>query len=298
MSLARLARAFARALAGIVLAVSGVYVIVDLARWEWNRAMMSGLVFVAALLVTVAMVVMRHLRAVEERLAELLDDRPVTRPVRDALRVGDGDRAARHFAWLRSSSDRLGVFVPVLLGAGVIVSFLTYVIEHVASAVARGTVDRTTERSLITELPLGGGIRRSVEPSGGGRPHGPLALIAVGLAAAVLVTMTILALRDLTQTRLEDLTRPGSSSIVIGVEQRRTEDPAVDIVAGLWSACRSRLPGGIRVSRIIPTGPDEAMLVIDRALGRSGRLRIVGCIEDLTLDLVRADVVAFEASPG
>jgi hypothetical protein len=298
MSLDRPVRSFALTLAVLVLAVSGTYVIVDLARWEWNRAMMSGLVFVAALVVTVAMVVMHHLRRLEDHVAVLADDRLGSHPVRDALRAGDGDRAVRHFAWLRSPSDRVGVFVPVLLGAGVIVSFLTYVIEHVASAVARGTVDRGIERALITQLPLGGGVRRRAEPPAPGRLRSSVALLSVGLAVAVLVTVTVLALRDLTQTRLDDLTRPGMSSLVIDVEQRRTEDPAVDIVAGLWSACQSRLPGGIRATRIIATGPDEAELVIDRALGRSGRLRIVGCIEDLTLDLVRADVVAFEATPG
>ncbi|MGA1345003.1 MAG: hypothetical protein ACO35E_03390 [Ilumatobacteraceae bacterium] len=53
-----------------------------------------------------------------------------------------------------------------------------------------------------------------------------------------------------------------------------------------------------RTSTLEPWYPAEAELVIDRALGRSGRLRIVGCIEDLTLDLVRADVVAFEATRG
>lgn len=293
MSAARLLRGVAVALAVIVLAVSGLYVIVDLARWEWNRAMMSGLVFVAALVVTVAMVVLRHLRRLEERLAGLGGDdpdRPPTHPVRAALRDTDENRAGRHFDWLGAPSDRLGVFVPVLLGAGVIVSFLTFVIEHLAGAVARSTVDRTTVRSLSTDLPLGAGLRGPVDERAVRRPMRPVSVITVGVAIVVLVAVTTLALRDLTQTRLDDITRPGSSTIVIGVEQRRTADPAIDIVTGLWSACRSRLPGGIGVTDVVPTGPDEAALTIDRALGRSGRLRIVGCIEDRTLDLVRADV--------
>jgi hypothetical protein len=294
MSLARLARGVAVTLAVSVLAVSGLYVIVDLARWEWNRAMMSGLVFVAALVVTVAMVVLRYLRRLEERLGGLLDDTVGSHAVRATLREGDATRAARHFDWLGAPPDRLEVFVPVLLGAGVIVSFITFVIEHLAGAVARRTVDRTTVRSLAVDLPLGAGLRRPVTaPPARRAPRRasrPTSVIAVGVAIVVLVVVTILALRDLTQTRLDDLTRAGSSTIVIGVEQRRTADPAVDIVAGLWSACRSRLPGGIGVTAVVPTGVDEAALTIDRALGRSGRLRIVGCIEDHTLDLVRADV--------
>ena len=57
MTGARLVRGVGLVLASVVLTVSGVYVIVDLARWEWNRATLSGLVFVAALVVVVAMVV-------------------------------------------------------------------------------------------------------------------------------------------------------------------------------------------------------------------------------------------------
>jgi hypothetical protein len=289
MTGARLVRGVGLVLASVVLTVSGVYVIVDLARWEWNRATLSGLVFVAALVVVVAMVVMRELRRIEDRITGTgrVDDPLVHR----ALAEPSTASVAHRFRWLTTPPDRLGVFVPVLLGAGVIVSFLTYAIERLAGAVATSTVDRATVRFLRTDLPLGNGL-----VDGGARPEarplGTGALVAAGLVTVLLSVIAVGALRDLVQTRPGEITAGGASVLVVGIEQRRTADPAVVVAAGLWSACRSRLPAGITVRSIDPTGPDEATITIDRALGRTGRLRITGCLEDHTMDLVRADVRA------
>lgn len=296
MTLSRLVRGVSLALASVVLGVSGLYVIVDLIRWEWNRATLSALVFVAALIVVVAMVVMRELRRLGEQIGRSvagesarLDDAAV----HSALTRHSAEVADRHFRWLAARPDRLGVFVPVLLGAGVIVSFLTYVIERLSSAVASGTVDRATVRALRTELPLGNGLaaidttaRRRAEE----RSLGTGALVIAAVVTVVLAVIAVGALRDLTQTRPGEITGGGMSVLVVGIEQRRTADPAVDVAAGLWSACRSRLPAGIPVRSIVASGPDEATITIDRALGRTGRLRITGCLEDHTMDLVRADV--------
>ena len=296
MTLSRLVRGVSLALASVVLGVSGLYVIVDLIRWEWNRATLSALVFVAALIVVVAMVVMRELRRLGDLIGQRstgetnrLDDAAVHR----ALTAHASDAADRHFRWLAAPPDRLGVFVPVLLGAGVIVSFLTYVIERLSSAVASGTVDRATVRALRTKLPLGNGlvavdagaVRRTDQ-----RPLGTGALVVAAVVTVALSLIAVGALRDLVQTRPSEITGGGMSVLVVGIEQRRTADPAVDVAAGLWSACRSRLPAGIPVRSIEATGPNEATITIDRALGRTGRLRITGCLEDHTMDLVRADV--------
>jgi hypothetical protein len=41
----------------------------------------------------------------------------------------------------------------------------------------------------------------------------------------------------------------------------------------------------------------EVQLHLDRALGRTGRARLTGCLEDYTLDLIKADVLSIETSP-
>ena len=42
------ARKFGVALAAVVMAVAGWYVFVYLYRWEWNRAIVAGIIFLAA----------------------------------------------------------------------------------------------------------------------------------------------------------------------------------------------------------------------------------------------------------
>ena len=42
----------------------------------------------------------------------------------------------------------------------------------------------------------------------------------------------------------------------------------------------------------------QLTVTVDQAFGRVGRARIVGCLEDLNLDLVLADVLTFESVPA
>jgi hypothetical protein len=279
-------------LATVILVVSGAYVIIDLARWEWNRAIVSGLVFIAALVLVVAMLLTRQLRRLEARVDALADQQRGGGVVHGALHDANTAAAAsRRFRWLETPPDRLGVFVPVLLGAGVILSLVAYAIERVAGAVASVTVDRVTVRALEAELPLGPGLvdPDSLRPSGEPAHH-PVLLTLVAVVSVLASVVAVEGLRQLTQTRPDEITSLGTTTIVIGIEQRRTEDPEVVIASALWGSCRSRLPGGITVLSVEPSGPGEATIAIDRALGRTGRTRIVGCLEDHTMDLVRADV--------
>jgi hypothetical protein len=46
-----------------------------------------------------------------------------------------------HFAWLRAAPSRTSVFIPVLLGAGVLLSAAAWLVERVARASGSGTVD-------------------------------------------------------------------------------------------------------------------------------------------------------------
>ena len=51
-----------RLLAGIVLVLSGAYMMIYLYRWEWNRAIISGVFFVAAEVALATSMILRRLR--------------------------------------------------------------------------------------------------------------------------------------------------------------------------------------------------------------------------------------------
>lgn len=133
-----LIRRFGWTVAGLTLAASGGYVFVYLYRWEWNRAIMSSALFIAAEIGLVAMLLSRRMSSIERRL----DDRGRADRSRVYERLHETAPPPRvRFEWL-SRPDQLNVFVPVLLGAGVILSGLAWLVERLARATARPVAER------------------------------------------------------------------------------------------------------------------------------------------------------------
>jgi hypothetical protein len=117
------------------LAGAGAYLLVYLYRWEWNRALTAGIFVVIAEVALVALGLHSRLRRIEDRLSAPAGQQVLAR-IRETR-----PEARQHFAWLQRP-DRAGVFVPVLMGAGVIMSGLAWVIERLARHTARPTLER------------------------------------------------------------------------------------------------------------------------------------------------------------
>lgn len=298
MSAVRIARSIGFALAAVILAVSGIYVVIDLARWEWNRAELSAIVCVAALVVLVGMILFRQLYRIEQRMEALERPRRDEAGTLGALRSANGASAGRRFRWLDRPPDRLGVFIPVLLGAGVLLSLVAYLIERIAGVFAAAALDPRTARELAPDLPLGSGMPRDQLDLPTHQPVRHRAMTAaIVIVTVVLSLAAVEALRVLTQTRPDEVTAAGTTSIVLDIDQRRHFRPLPIVAADLWGACRSRLPGADHVV-ITQLNEEHVQLDFDRSLGRTGRVRIVGCFQDHTLDLVRADVISIESRPA
>jgi hypothetical protein len=122
----------------LTLLASGGYVFVYLYRWEWNRALVSGLIFVASEVALTSFLLSQRLRTTEAKLDALVGDRR-TRVLQRLEETAPPPRAG--FAWL-ARPERMNVFVPVLLGAGVVLSALAWLVERVARATARPTMER------------------------------------------------------------------------------------------------------------------------------------------------------------
>jgi hypothetical protein len=127
-----------------VMAAAGWYVFVYLYRWEWNRALVSGLIFLAAEIGLLATLVLERLNKLLHRVDNIdrarVDERALRRLREHA------PEPARPFAWLDRS--QMNVFVPVLLGAGVVLSALAWVVDRVA----RMTAVPSMERGLVQKL--------------------------------------------------------------------------------------------------------------------------------------------------
>jgi hypothetical protein len=219
-----------RLLAGVVLVVSGAYLLIYLYRWEWNRAIISGLFFLSAEVALASAMILRRLRVLENRVAPPPEP---SRAVFERLRSTPVERP-NPFGWL-DQRGHTQVFVPVLLGAGAILSAVAYVVERVAEATAVPALDRHLANGLICGTPTTPQERD--EPSRTMTMTSTLlALVAIGLVG----WLGIHALLDATQSRPDVTDRPARTTIDLSIAQRSAPDQSAAAAAeALWIACRS-----------------------------------------------------------
>jgi hypothetical protein len=275
------------------LVASGAYVFIYLYRWQWNQVLVSGLFFVAAEIAVVASVLLRRLHAVEQRLDEL-QHRPAPAEAPAALEAIEASAPPPkdRFAWL--SASRTSVFLPILLGAGVVLSGVAAVVERIAGATARPVLEhRLALRLQPLALPSGGLLRPAVAgtvlPGPGWRPL-VRRVVAVAVAAVVLYG-SIDAVRDATQSRPEPAVSGMTSELVLSVSHRDGGPSALATTRALWGYCQSTLTRQMS-SSVTPLGADRTRLELTPGLGPQVHRRVLGCLEDLTVQRVRAQVVS------
>ena len=134
----------------LVLLGSGVYVVVYLYRWEWNRALIAGMFFLIAETGLGIALVLQRIQRLEQRVTRpavggAVIPTEVSPEGRDEVldRLRETAPPARdHFQWLRPENQGMGVFVPVLMGAGVVASALAWLVERLARATAQPVLER------------------------------------------------------------------------------------------------------------------------------------------------------------
>jgi hypothetical protein len=125
-------------LGAVVFAFTGIYTIVYVYRWEWNRALFVAMLFVALEVAGGLALVLRRLKGLEAKIDALPDRRA---QVAAHLRATAPER--KHFAWLERSMGQTNIFITVLLGAGVLLSGLTWIVDRVATRTALPTLERS-----------------------------------------------------------------------------------------------------------------------------------------------------------
>jgi hypothetical protein len=133
------------------LAASGTYLFVYLYRWEWNRALISGVIFLAAEIAVIGWILNGKLTDLSHRV-----DDARTRRIAGHLDTARSEPSTV-FDWLRPD-DRLGVFVPILMGAGLVLSGIAWLVERLAKATAGRADDRRLAANLSRLAPPEGGF--------------------------------------------------------------------------------------------------------------------------------------------
>lgn len=111
------------------LVAAGGYSVVSLGRWEWTRALYFGLVFLAAELAIATGLILRRLGRAPGTAAAPPDFDP---QVLAAVRENRPPRPNR-FDWLDPVTGRMNVFITMLVGGGVLLSGIAWIVDKIAS---------------------------------------------------------------------------------------------------------------------------------------------------------------------
>lgn len=284
-------------------AACAIYTIIYLYRWEWHRALVAAILLVVAEVALATLAILRRLGALESRL-ETMTAAPLCAPGpasgNDVLeRLRESAPPPRPvFAWLTPNGTN--VFLPILLGAGVLASAAAWVVENLARATARPLLEhRLATRLGVLALPAGGLLRPAAAAVAAPARRVPPALRHVILTLVLVVGLGLGydGLADATQSRHHH-PRPGVQT-VIELQLRGQLAAAVPdrVVTSLWHMCAGTLQRSLPAPVVVELDRSRFRLEVPADLGDSLSRRIHGCLEDAALDQVQAGVVKLTSTP-
>jgi hypothetical protein len=126
-----------------------------------------------------------------------------------------------------------------------------------------------------------------------GKPPRTAWRVALVLFLLLVGAVSVEELGDLTQTRSDHVAAGSRSEIVLEVHTRDYHQPDGDAARNLWAACSGttnhRLVGD---DAFVPAGDHAVRFSVAPGLGEHARRRLVGCLDDTTLDRIKGNVVS------
>ncbi|MBT2511616.1 hypothetical protein J7I98_38730 [Streptomyces sp. ISL-98] len=295
-------------LGGTAATGTAVYLFVYLYRWEWQRAVTSGLLLLVVEVFLVATVLVSRLSRLERRLDETEARAEEVQRRLEQSREGAPER----FRWLdtrhlgdRNNANDTFVFVPVLMATGVALSAAALLIQKIAGATGRAGAERRLAGRLVRLAAPPGGVRAdipgiderpAVPPS---RPVRTLTRAALGLVGAVMITVLTFVLADAVQTRQVPVPDSAASTVVFRVEVRSADTGvARDLAArDFWETCRRSTAAASEHAQLTKLEHGVYAGVVRPALPDHDLLRLRGCLMDASANRAQAEVLGEGQAP-
>jgi hypothetical protein len=285
----------------VVVVVAGVHFIYYLSNWEWSRAGIAGLALACALVVGGTFLVLGRLRRLEHRLDEVLAAiQPA--PAGPAVTQSSAPEVEPRpdFPWLAAPTatyavgavllaavawepPEQGVFIPVFLAAGIVISAVAGVVERLAALRQRGrpgarvSAPAPTAREIL-----------------GRRPPG--IVLAVTIAGTAVAGAAVGGLYLLSHYWSEPV-GPGVTTMTVEVDSRGPTTTDIEAVETVGRYCTLNSGTHTRFRGVQP-GPGEATLLsVSPLLDEDAQSRYVGCVQDAVLEWHRLTVTATELTP-
>ncbi|WP_329180034.1 MULTISPECIES: hypothetical protein [unclassified Streptomyces] len=285
---------------GLCLVAAAVYLVIYLYRWEWQRAIVCGVLLLAVEGFLVLVVMLGRMGRIEQRLTEA-DTR--VEEIRRRLEHSREEQSVHAFRWLggdpRDGAGRTFVFVPVLMVTGAALSGLAWVIQRIAAVTARPGAERRLAGRLAPLAAPAGGVRGPL-PQLEDRPAVPRArpLRAVAasfgaVAAVALLVFGVRALSDATETRAESRPNAAASIVVFQIEVHGTSDDTARQLAAqdLWESCRRSTAVDNPAASLGRLSGAVYAAVVRPALSSHDMMRLRGCLSDAMANRATATVL-------
>jgi hypothetical protein len=287
-----------------VIAVAGVHFIYYLANWEWSRAGVAGLALISALVVGGTFLVLGRLRRLERRLDEVLlalQGAPAGTGVPVVTEPPTPEIEPRpDFPWLAAPTathafgvvllaavawepPELGVFIPVFLAAGIVISAIAGGVERVAALRSRGARGATVHAAPPT-------AREAL----GHRPG--TTLLALMVAGAAVAGLAVGGLYLLSHYWSEPI-GPGITTMTVVVDNRGPTTTDIEVVETVGRYCTLNSGTDARFRGVQPGPGDANRLRVSPLLDEAAQNRYIGCVEDAVLEWHRLTVTATELTP-
>jgi hypothetical protein len=294
-------RRIAYVFGSLAAAGAGTYLVVYLYRWQWQRAILCGILLLVVEVMLLGIVLLARLTRIEERVKESdARQRELTARQEDVLarlRQTSAEREGARFRWLEDTADRTYVFVPVLMVTGVLLSGLTWVVQRIAAATGRPAERRLAGRLAVLAAPEQPDTVGELEdrPALGRRSKGRVARTAVvGVVGAALLTALVVGLADLTETREQSASDSEATSVLVQVDVRgadMTAERQALAAQQVWERCRDSTSVPLNHATLGSLGDGMFAGVVRPALAEHDRMRLRGCLEDAALDRAHLTVM-------
>jgi hypothetical protein len=288
MPISEIIHRLARLLALVVLGFAGTYVIVYLLRWEWNRALIAGLFFLAAELYLLGDVLLGRVNRLEAQLRRTEESEQISALAAQLRRHRPPPRGP--FDWLTPDRDKTYVLVPILLGAGIILSAVAFVVERLSRVTAAPVAEHELARGLASmALPSAGlaptGLPPAddlVEPEIDEAAERRSTAFLVGFSVVLTLAITLLA--AFLVTRDAPPQQDAALVIDVAVARNNLDQPDEAVAAGVWMACQLRVPEEVTLQSLSPLRGEEYRLVIAPAPAKFDERELLGCLQDASTD--------------
>ncbi|REE97620.1 hypothetical protein [Thermomonospora umbrina] len=282
---------------GVMVVWTGGYVFLYTARWEWQRALMAGELLLVSMLVLLAVAGVDRFNRLERRIGELGERRDAVpdSPASLSAPYGAPGVETPTFRWLHSESNSYKVFIPVLLGAGIVVSGLAALVERISSRLGGRVGARSGSGLAPLSAPTGGVLAGAPDLAAPERPRRTRSLV-LGSAAVLVAGLAVFALADLTQDRPDEPVRAAAGTVVFEASANG-RSPVDAMTRRLWEYCRGSTRPYLKGGGLTALGGGRYAVVVQPALGEHALRRFKGCIEDAVIDHGNFRVVGVHPEP-